>query len=314
MKKPLFIVVGPTATGKTSIGIELSKRLNGEIISADSAQIYKGMDIGTAKPSMAERAGIVHHMIDIITPDTPYSVACYQKDALDCIHHVIEKGKIPIVVGGTGLYINAITYPMTFANSSGDPQIRNKWDDYAKGHGVDALHSALQERDPETANRLHPNDVKRVVRALEVFESTGKPFSAHRSSYQNAESEFNICIVGLTMDREKLYARIEQRVDEMMTNGLLSEVESLTRQYSTNFLAFQALGYKEIIAYIQKECSLDESVSVLKRNTRRYAKRQLTWFNRDKRIHWHDVGNVETCVNLADEIVSLLDVTLFHKS
>jgi len=292
-KIPLVIITGPTAVGKTDLAIRTALELNSEIVSADSMQIYRYMNIGTAKPSLEERQGIAHHMIDIVDPDEEYSVARYQVEARETIEQIYRKGKIPILTGGTGLYINSVIMPMDFTEAAEDPQYREELRLLAAEKGNEYVHQMLVNIDPETAAKLHPNDIRRVIRALEVFYLTGRRMSDYRQDFANMESQYDIVYLGLNMNRDDLYERINKRVDKMIDSGLLDEVRNLMEMgYTKNLISMQGLGYKEMIRYLEGRCTLDESIEVLKRDTRRYAKRQLTWFRRDKRIEWLDLDNL----------------------
>ncbi|HOB20931.1 MAG TPA: tRNA (adenosine(37)-N6)-dimethylallyltransferase MiaA [Candidatus Atribacteria bacterium] len=292
-KIPLVIITGPTAVGKTDLAIRTALELNSEIVSADSMQIYRYMNIGTAKPSLEERQGIAHHMIDIVDPDEEYSVARYQVEARETIEQIYRKGKIPILTGGTGLYINSVIMPMDFTEAAEDPQYREELRLLAAEKGNEYVHQMLVNIDPETAAKLHPNDIRRVIRALEVFYLTGRRMSDYRQDFANIESQYDIVYLGLNMNRDDLYERINKRVDKMIDSGLLDEVRNLMEMgYTKNLISMQGLGYKEMIRYLEGQCTLDESIEVLKRDTRRYAKRQLTWFRRDKRIEWLDLDNL----------------------
>lgn len=288
-KKPLLVLIGPTAVGKTALSIQLAKHYNAEIISGDSMQVYRGMDIGTAKIKKEEQEGVVHHLIDICDPEEAYSAADFQAHAKALIDDIYARGKLPFVVGGTGLYIESLCYQYRFADHGSDEAFREEQEQYAAEYGVDALHQKLAEIDPEAALRLHPNDIRRVIRALEVHHVTGMTFTEQQRG-QVKESPYNLCILGLTRDRQKLYARIEERIDQMLEEGLLDEVKSLlSRQLPLHSVPMQALGYKELIAYLNGECSYEAAVELLKRDTRRFAKRQLSWFRHMKDIHWIDM-------------------------
>lgn len=289
-KSPLVVLVGPTAVGKTAVAIELALRLDGEVISADSMQVYRDMNIGTAKPSVAERRGVPHHLIDVVTPDTSFNVAMYRDLAHEAIAKVHARGRLPIVSGGTGLYIRAILNEFLFPDQGADYKLREALYAEAERIGNEALHARLAEVDPAAAARLHPNDVRRVVRALEVYETTGMTMTEHIRRAQAREPLFRDVRIGLIRPRHELYRRIEARVDEQIEQGLVEEVRSLRQKYNLQNTALQALGYKEIIRYLDGKCSLAEAVETLKRETRRYAKRQLTWFRRDKNIHWFNLG------------------------
>lgn len=304
---PLIVIVGPTAVGKTEISIDIALRLNGEIVSADSMQIYKYMDIGTAKPTIEERKGVPHFMIDIITPDQEFSVALYKEMASKIIKEIHERGHMPILTGGTGLYVNSIINIMDFS-STADWRLREELKEQAKRYGNEYLYNKLREIDPITSSKLHPNDIRRIIRALEVYELTGKPISYYQLTTQNRPNpDYDVLMIGLTMDREKLYNRIEARVDKMIRAGLVDEVRWLCEKgYKDNMIAMQGLGYKEIIRYLDGQCTLEEAINTLKRNTRRYAKRQLTWFRRDKRIHWIYVDQFNSKEEIIKNILELV--------
>ncbi|MFZ5633763.1 MAG: tRNA (adenosine(37)-N6)-dimethylallyltransferase MiaA [Bacillota bacterium] len=286
---PLLAIVGPTATGKTEISVRVAGRLGAEIISADSMLIYRHMDIGTAKPSPEERGGVPHHMIDVAGPGEMFNVALYSQSVKEILNDIRERKKLPMLVGGTGLYVRAVIDGYNFSEAGTDRELRAGLMQECADRGRAALHRRLREIDPEAASRLHVNDVKRVVRALEVYYLTGKTLSG--SAGREGQPAFNLLMYGLTMDRKELYARIEKRVDKMMAAGLVEEVRGLlARGYSPQLTSMQGLGYKEIILYLNGELPLAEAVELLKRNTRRFAKRQLTWFRRDERIKWIDAG------------------------
>lgn len=303
MKKRLLIIVGPTAVGKTDIGIILANKLNGEIVSADSMQIYKNMDIGTAKPSLEERQGIVHHLIDIVNPDEDFSAAEFQRMAKDIIDTLVSDGKLPIIVGGTGLYINSLIYDMDFTQSVSNWKLRKALWKEAGNMGNEYVHDKLREVDIDAANRIHPNDVKKVIRAIEVFHETGKKIGDFsKDIVPNDEHDF--FLAGLTRNREELYDRINMRVDIMIEWGLVEEVKNLLDfGYSKNLISFKGLGYKEIVGFLEGEYDLEEAIRVLKRNTRRYAKRQLTWFRRYSDINWYNVSDCPVGENLAEHII-----------
>lgn len=290
MRQDLVIIVGPTAVGKTSCSVELARRLNGEIISADSMQIYRGMDIGTAKIEEVEMEGIPHHMIDEVDPDEEFSVSDFKSKAFDYIEDIASRGKLPLVVGGTGLYVNSLVYNLDFTRASSDEEIRNRYTRYAEVYGKDYVYKRLKAVDPITANKLNINDVKRVIRALEVYEVTGKPMSESNSDFREESDHFNLSYIGLDMKRDKLYERINRRVDSMLEKGLVEEVKLLLdKGYNRDNTSMKAIGYKEVIDYLEGITSYDEMLFLLKRNSRRFAKRQLTWFRRDSRIKWFDM-------------------------
>ncbi|NTV90251.1 MAG: tRNA (adenosine(37)-N6)-dimethylallyltransferase MiaA [Clostridiales bacterium] len=285
--EPVIVIAGPTASGKSAVAIELAKLINGEIISADSMQIYKHMDIGTAKPSDSEMKGIKHYLIDEVAPDQEFSVARFQELALAYIKEIIAKGKHPIVVGGTGLYINSLVYNISFSETKIDWELREALRLEAIEKGNRYLHEKLKEMDPEAAARLHENDVKRVIRAIEVFTQTKTTMSEHIDNSRLIPPPYNYIVFGLNLDRQRLYRRIEERIDLMLENGLVGEVKKLVELgYDKNSVAMQGLGYKEILSYLRGETSLDEAVDILKMDTRRYAKRQITWFKRTEGIQW----------------------------
>lgn len=296
-------IVGPTAVGKTETGIFLAQILNGEIVSADSMQIYKFMNIGTAKPSPEERKIVPHHMIDIVEPWENYSVAEYQKDALNVIDDIFIRERIPILIGGTGLYVKSITGNLSFTEINNDLDFRNRLQLEASEKGSKFLHDRLCSVDPQSGSRIHPNDLRRIIRALEVYHITGEKLSKLQSESLNRKRPFQQYIVGLTMDRQELYKRIERRVDLMIENGLVDEVKSLVSMgVPPTATAMQGLGYKEIYKYLNGEWDLETAIEIIKRDSRRFAKRQLTWFRRDKSIHWYDVDNFITLQELAKQI------------
>lgn len=283
MKKKLIPgLVGPTASGKTAVSLLLAKKTGGEIVCMDSMQIYRGMDIGTAKPTQEERAAIAHHMIDVADPSEAFSVTEYAalaKPLLDRIH-------CPILVGGTGFYLRALSLPMDYGYVRGDEEIRSHYQQIVDVQGTEALHDILKKCDPVSAARLHPNDVRRVIRALEVFDLTGKPFSAQVMPDEN-DSPYQFLLFGLDWPREVLYERIDARVDTMLGEGLLDEVDRLLKSgVSEDAQSMQGLGYKELIPVLKGEVPLPEATEMIKRKTRNYAKRQLTWFRHDARVHW----------------------------
>lgn len=303
-KARIGVILGPTASGKTALSIALAKACNAQIVSADSVQVYKGMDIGSAKPDREERQGVRHHMLDVWEPDAPgCSAALYQRMAFACIEEIRREGCFPLVVGGTGLYINALTYPLRFAAVPADAALRAELEAEEKRcPGV--LLERLKSADPESARRLHPHDIKRIERALEVYLLTGKPIGAFGPGFDSLDEEalpYAPRIVGLHMPREQLYARIGARVDAMMQAGLLEETKALlARGCNASMPSMQALGYRQLCAHLRGECTLAEAVETIKRDTRRFAKRQLTWFRRDARIHWLDVSAMPFASLLAE--------------
>jgi tRNA dimethylallyltransferase len=304
-KKPLLILVGPTAVGKTAISIDVAKAINAEIISADSMQIYKFMDIGTAKISKEEMKNIKHYMINEIYPDEEFSVSDFQKKAYENIDTILNKGKLPMVVGGTGLYINSLVYDLDFTRAVSNWSLRNEFLEKAEQFGNEYIHDNLKQVDPESAERIHINDTKRIIRALEVYYDTGTPMSKYYNSFRQYSGIFNLTMLGLNMDRKELYDRINIRVDDMISNGLINEVNNLLNMgYSENYVSMQGLGYKEIVKYLKGQYSLDEAVDILKRDSRRFAKRQLTWFRRDERIHWINIDDFDNKNSIVEYIIN----------
>jgi tRNA dimethylallyltransferase len=292
MKPLLLVIVGPTAVGKTELSLKLAERWNGEIISGDSMQVYRGMDIGTAKASPEERARIPHHLIDIIDPGTPFSVQEYQRLARAAIEEIHGRGKLPVLVGGTGLYIEAVTHDYEIPHVPENATLRRELRELAEREGNEALHARLAKVDPETANHLHPNDIRRIIRALEVHAALGVPFSRLKGK---GTPRYDALWIGLTMPREQLYERINRRVDLMLEQGLVEEVKRLKEQgFHSGLTSMQAIGYKEIISYLEGNTPLEEAVRLIKKGTRQYAKRQLSWFRRLPEIHWFDVSRSKT--------------------
>lgn len=306
-KPKICIIVGPTAVGKTDASVGVAKALDGEIISADSAQVYKYMDIGTAKIKSEEMQGIPHYLIDEIYPDQSFSVAQFRDRAERYIKEISSRGKLPIIAGGTGLYINSLIANMDFTASVGDDEYRQAMQELADNKGNDYLHSLLKEIDPVSYERLHPNDVRRVIRALEVFNFTGRSISYFQEESKKIPSKYDYVYVGLTMDRQRLYDRINKRVDLMLERGLIEEVQRLLDMgYNRELVSMQALGYKEIVQYLMNEITLEEATFILKRDSRHYAKRQLTWFRRDERIQWFDVEAYPDIENLVKNITNYI--------
>lgn len=300
----ICILAGPTAVGKTDISLALARNLCGEIISADSAQVYKYMDVGTAKLKEDEMQGIKHYMIDEVTPDEDFSVAQFRDRAEAYIRDINERGKLPIITGGTGLYINSLLNNLDFTESISDEAFRNEMQEAAIRNGPAYVHAMLENIDPVSYHKLHPNDLRRVIRALEVYKSTGKPISYFQEESRKQPSRYEFAYIALTMDRQKLYGRIEERVDKMIGDGLVEEVERLLEMgYGRGLNSMQALGYKEIAAYLQGDITMEEAVRILKRDTRHYAKRQLTWFRRDGRIFWIDIDSYYNRKNLLENII-----------
>lgn len=301
IKPKIIVIVGPTGIGKTKLSIEIAKKLNTEIISADSMQIYKYMNIGTAKVTKEEASGINHHMIDIVEPDEVFSVAEFQKKSQIIINNLNNINKIPVIIGGSGLYINSLIYDLDFSKTIGDNNIRDYYNSMYHEKGIDELFNLLKKVDPVSSNKIHKNNVKRVIRALEVYDITGKPFSKLNTNFRKETNDYDCIIVGLKMDRKLLYDRINLRVDKMIANGLIDEVSKLLSMgYTKDLVSLQGLGYKEIIAYLDNQLSKDEAINILKRNTRRFAKRQFTWFLRNDKIKWFDITNIDSYNTIVD--------------
>jgi tRNA dimethylallyltransferase len=308
MKQNIAIITGPTASGKTAVSIEVAKRLQGEIISADSMQIYKYMDIGSAKPDENEMSGIPHHLIDVVYPHEDFSVAMFRTLAKEAINDITARGKLPIIVGGTGLYINSLTHNLDFTEISFDKSYREQLTRIANTKGNEHLHKMLENVDNESYNRLFPNDVKRVIRALEVYENTGKTISEYQRASKEKPIPYNLAYIGLTMDRQRLYDRINQRVDIMFDKGLVEEVIKLRALgYNKNMVSMQGIGYKEIYDYLDGHITLAKLKDIIKQGSRNYAKRQLTWFRRDDRIHWVNIDDYETISGIIENIVAYIE-------
>ena len=288
MKPKVIVIAGPTASGKTSLSIELAKKINGEIVSADSMQIYKDMNIGTAKPTSEEMQNIKHYMIDFLSPQERYSVSQYKKDALACIEEIIKKGKTPIVVGGTGLYINALIYGIEFQEIEIDIEYRNELNKMADEGKLQELYDKACQIDPEAMKTISPNDKKRIIRVLEIYKQTGKTKTQQNIESRQKEVPYEYIVFAINMDRVKLYDRINKRVDIMINNGLIDEVQKLVKKYDNIQTAMQSLGYKEVVEYFNKELTKEEMIDKIKMESRRYAKRQLTWFRKNKDIIWLD--------------------------
>jgi len=302
--KKLLIIAGPTAVGKTEISINVAKKLNGEILSADSMQIYKHMDIGSAKISKEEMEGIPHYLIDIIDPHESFTVSDYKSHAESSIDAIISKGKLPVVVGGTGLYINSLIYNYTFTEAAKDEEYRKHLDQLAAEKGKEYVHEMLKEVDIDSYNRLYPNDLKRVVRALEVFKITGKTISEFTANENIYDIPYDIKYYVLTMGRANLYERINKRVDIMLKRGLIDEVIKLKKMgYNANMQSMKGIGYKEILYYLEGKIPLDEAVEMIKQGSRNYAKRQLTWFRKDERVIWIDKDKFSSDEEIIDFIV-----------
>ena len=289
MTKPKVIVIcGPTASGKTALSIELAKKINGEIVSCDSMQIYKDMDIGTAKPTIEEMQGIKHYMLDFVSPDERYSVADYKKQAKQAIREIIEKGKVPIVVGGTGLYVDSLIYEIEYQDIEFDEKYRKQLEERSEKEGLEVLYNEAKKIDPEAIIKISPNDKKRILRILEIYNATGKNKTEQEKESRKNEVEFDYKVYAISWDREKLYDRINQRVDIMIDQGLIEEVKKIYSKYNKFPTAMQGLGYKEVLEYLEGKCNKQEMIDKIKQETRRYAKRQLTWFRKNKQTIWLD--------------------------
>lgn len=287
MKRPMIILSGPTAVGKTALSVRLAKKINAEIISADSMQIYRYMDIGSAKVRPEEMEGIPHYLIDVLDPEEDFNVVRFQKMALESAEEIYKKGKIPLLVGGTGFYIQALLYGIDFTESNEDGGYRKMLELTAAEKGAAYLYEKLMKTDPKSAYEIHPNNVKRVIRALEFYHQTGRLISEHNAKERKKESPYNFAYFVLTDEREKLYHRIDKRVDQMMDEGLLDEVRFLKeRGVKKTSTSMQGLGYKELFAYLDGEYPMEEAVRIIKRDTRHFAKRQITWFKREKEVIW----------------------------
>ncbi len=297
-KKRVWGLVGPTASGKTAVSLALAERLHGEILCMDSMQIYKGMDIGTAKPTKEEQARVPHHLLDVVEPTEAFSVTEYAALA----HPLIKKIDTPILVGGTGFYLSALSLPLDFGFVRGDNAIREKYQAIYDAEGAEALHALLEKVDKASATHLHPNDTRRVIRALEVYDLTGVPFSEQVMPTE-ADAPYDFSLFALDMDRQRLYERIEKRVDNMLQEGLLDEVETLIKSgVPEQAQAMQGLGYKELLPVLHGTETLENAAALIKQKTRNYAKRQLTWFRRDKRIHWLTVDEHTMITDLLEQI------------
>lgn len=306
MKEKVIVIVGPTAVGKTTLSIEIAKKFNGEVISGDSMQIYRALDIATAKVTSEEMGDIPHHLINIKNLDESYSVADFQKEAAAKIKEITARGRIPIIVGGTGLYIESLLYPVSHSKTEANEELRQELEEFADAQGNEALWEKLNKVDPVAAEKIHPNNVRRVIRALEVYEETGELFSSFQKERKKKESNYEPFVIGLNTDRKLLYERINYRVDLMVEEGLLAEAKMLWDEVGPE-LSVQSttgIGYRELFGYFNEEMTLDEAIDAIKQNSRRYAKRQLTWFrNRLEDVHWYDlVQKIDTIEDSFEEI------------
>ena len=298
-KEKVIVICGPTASGKTSLSIELAKKINGEIVSADSMQIYKDMTIGTAKPTTEEMQGIKHYLIDCVLPTERYSVASYQKDALSAIDKIIKDGKVPIIVGGTGLYVNSLIYGIKYDEVEVDLNYRAELEKIAEQQGLDTLYNMAMKIDSEAMQKISSNDKKRICRVLEIYHSTGKTKTELEIESRKKGPKYNYIVYGINMNREKLYDRINRRVDIMLNDGLINEVKEILKKYDEFPTAMQGLGYKEVVEYLNGDTTKEEMIEKLKMETRRYAKRQLTWFRANKEITWIDgLDNVQNNIEI----------------
>ena len=307
MDKPKVIVIcGPTASGKTKLSIELAKKINGEIISADSMQIYKGMNIGTAKVTKEEMQGIKHYLIDIVSPDERYSVADFKKDAEKSIKEILKKNKVPIIVGGTGLYIDSIINGIEYNETNTNFQYREELEKIASREGLEKLYELAMKIDKEATNKISKNDKKRIFRILEIYKSTGKTKTELEIESRKKGTKYSFFVFGTNMDREKLYSKINLRVDKMLEEGLIEEVKEIFEKYKTFPTSMQGIGYKELKEYLDGICTKEEAIDKIKMETRRYAKRQITWFKRNKNIIWLDMQDSNMMQNHLNTILEVI--------
>ena len=288
MKPKVIVICGPTASGKTSLSIEVAKKIDGEIISCDSMQIYKDMNIGTAKPTVEEMQGIPHYMLDFVLPSERYSVADFKEAATDRIEDILKREKVPIIVGGTGLYVDALTKNITYPEIEIDLEYRKQLEELIKENGLESLYEEAKKIDEKAMQTISKNDKKRIMRVLEIYHQTGKTKTQLESESRLTPPPYEYIVFAINMEREKLYERINKRVDIMIDQGLIEEVETMTKKYEEFPTAMQGLGYKEVVSYLKKEITKEEMIEKLKMETRRYAKRQLTWFRKDENIKWID--------------------------
>jgi tRNA dimethylallyltransferase len=304
-QKPMIILTGPTAVGKSALSVELAKKINGAVISADSMQVYRHMDIGSAKITPEEMQGVTHYMIDELEPDEEFHVVRFVTMAKEYLKEIYADGKIPIIAGGTGFYIQALLYDIDFTEQQCDETYRRQLEDLAREHGAEYLHGILREVDPASAEAIHANNIKRVIRALEFYHLSGKKISEHNETERQKQSPYNFAYFVLTDERAKLYERIDRRVNAMIEAGLVEEVKKLKSMgCSREMVSMQGLGYKEILAYLDGGCTLEEAVYIIKRETRHFAKRQLTWFKRDEEITWFHPDNIKEIINYIDSLLA----------
>ncbi|MDU4670969.1 MAG: tRNA (adenosine(37)-N6)-dimethylallyltransferase MiaA [Finegoldia magna] len=313
MRKKCIVIVGPTGVGKTRLSIFLAKSLNSEIISADSMQIYKYMDIGTAKVEPKYQKEIKHHLIDIVEPNENFNVEQFQSLCIDKIEEISAKNKIPIIVGGTGLYINSITHKLEFNTVKSDEKLRYELENIAESQGNQKLHKMLEDIDSESASKIHMNNVRRVIRAIEVYKLTGHKFSEINDKFDHYNDDYDFYIIGLNDDREILYERINQRVDEMIDEGFMAECKYIYELTDENSQSIQAIGYREAFMYLNNEISFKDMVSLMKKNSRKYAKRQLTWFRQDERIHWMNLEDFNKFEDIEKNCLENLKEWLYDK-
>ena len=313
MKNKIVVVCGPTASGKTALSIALAKAFDGEVVSADSMQIYRGMDIGTAKPTLEERAGIPHHMLDVAEPGESYSVSRYVQEATACVEDILSRGKLPIVCGGTGLYIDGLIRGTDFQPAGTDNGIREELEKEWEEQGAEAMMARLAAVDPPSAERLHLSDKRRILRALEVYLATGETITAHNARTKAIPPRFEAVMIGLnTQPRDILYGRIDRRVDVMLEQGLLREVQTLLEKGLLEGTAAQAIGYKELLAHFRGEMTLDAAADLIRQKSRNYAKRQLTWFRRDERVKWIVYNAPQAAQAVLQEATEYLQQTLYN--
>lgn len=298
MNKPKVIVIcGPTASGKTTLSIQLAQKINGEIISSDSMQIYKDMNIGTAKPDQQEMQGIKHYLLDFVEPNQRYSVADYKKDAENAIEDILQKGKVPIIVGGTGLYVDSLIYGIEYPNIEFDENYRKELERRIEKEGLEKLYEKAKKIDPQAMKKISRNDQKRILRVLEIYNATGKTKTEQEIESRKNEVKYDYRVFAINMDREKLYDRINKRVDIMIQKGLIEEVENLLKKYNEFPTAMQGLGYKEVVEYIQGKVLKEDMIENIKRESRRYAKRQITWFKKNKQTIWIGPNDLQMILN-----------------
>lgn len=313
MRNKILVICGPTASGKTALSIALAKAFDGEVVSADSMQIYRRMDIGTAKPSLAERGGVPHHMLDVAEPGESYSVSRYVREATAWVEDILARGKLPILCGGTGLYIDGLIRGADFQPSGADNGIRERLEGEWEQQGPEAMMARLREVDPHSADRLHLSDKRRILRALEVFLATGETITVHNERTRQIPPRYDALMIGLnTEPRDILYGRIDRRVDVMLEQGLLQEVQSLLDDGLLEGTAAQAIGYKELLAYFRGEMTLEEAADRIRQKSRNYAKRQLTWFRRDERVHWICYNTPEAAQAVLQEATEYLQSNLYN--